>query len=94
MGSLSHYRVNHSRQVGRQMGDNLGMSFRSSLQYVCVECTHLNRLDDTILMSTHTIHFHVEIRLQFQKMSINICWLELSKEFHREHYENMPIQTY
>ena len=31
-------------------GDNLGMSFRSSIQYWYVECTHKNRLVELISM--------------------------------------------
>ena len=38
--------------------DNLGNFFRFSTQWLYVECTHLNRLDEAILMSTHNIQFH------------------------------------
>ena len=57
-------------------GENLGKSFVFSMQTWYVECTHENRLDEAILMSTHNIQFHDKI-----KNSINICFLELSEEF-------------
>ena len=34
---------------------------RTDLQYWYVECTHLNRLDEAILMSKHKIQFHNKI---------------------------------
>ena len=42
--------------------DNLGKSFRFSTQGLYVECTHKNCFDEAILMSTHNIQFHDEIR--------------------------------
>ena len=42
--------------------DNLGKSFRFSTQCLYVKCTHKNRLDEPILMSTHNIQFHDKIR--------------------------------
>ena len=38
--------------------DNLGNFFRFSTQWLYVECTHKNRLDEAILMSTLNIQFH------------------------------------
>ena len=38
--------------------DNLVKYFRVSTQQLYVVCTHLNRLDEAILMSTHNIQFH------------------------------------
>ena len=60
--------------------DNLGKSFRFSIQRLYVECTHKNRLDEAILMSTHNIQFHDKIR----KKSLHICFLELLEEFCRD----------
>ena len=34
-------------------------------------------------MSTHNIHFHDKIE-NFHKMTLNICFLELSEEFPRD----------
>ena len=34
-------------------------------------------------MNTHNIHFHDKIR-QFPKISLTICFLELSEEFPRD----------
>ena len=42
--------------------DNIGKYFRFSTQRLYVECTHLNRLGEAILMSTHNIQFHDKIR--------------------------------
>ena len=42
---------------------------------MCVECTHKNRLDEAILMSTHNIQIHDK------KTFLNISYLELSKNF-------------
>ena len=40
--------------------DNLGIFlFRFSTQLLIVKCTHLNRLDEAIQMSTLNILFHV-----------------------------------
>ena len=60
--------------------DNFGKSFRFSTQRLFVECTHLNRLDEAILMSTHNIQFHDKIR----KKSLNMCFLEVLEEFCRD----------
>ena len=44
-------------------GDNLGVSFRSSVKYWYVECTNLNCLSEAVLIiSTHNIQFHDKIR--------------------------------
>ena len=48
-------------------GDNLVMSFRSSLKIWYVECTQ-NRPDEAILMSAANIHFYNENK----KISLNI----------------------
>ena len=61
--------------------DNLGKSFRFSTQRLYVECTHLNHLNEAILMSTHNIQFHDKIR---KKKLLNICFLELLEEFCRD----------
>ena len=42
--------------------DNLVKSFRFSTQYLYVDCTHKNRLDEAILMSTYNIQFRVKVR--------------------------------
>ena len=39
---------------------------------------HENRLDDAILMSTHNIYFPDKVG-KIVKMSLNLCFLELSK---------------
>ena len=44
---------------------------------IYVESTHKNRLDEAILMSTHNLKFH-----KIKKISLYICFLELSEEFH------------
>ena len=41
--------------------DNLGNICRFATQLLYVECTHQNRLDEAILMSTHSIQFLDEI---------------------------------
>ena len=45
--------------------DKLEKSFRSSRYQWYFECTHQNRLSEAILMSTHNIQFHDEIRKKF-----------------------------
>ena len=42
----------------------------------------LNR-SEAILMSTHSIHFRDKIG-KFSKISLNICFLDLSEEFSRD----------
>ena len=42
-------------------------------------CTHYNRLDEAILMSTHNIQFHNKIR-KFPSIYV----LELSKKFRKD----------
>ena len=54
-----------------------GKSFRLSTQQLYVECTHKNRLDEAILMSTHNIQFHDKIR----KKSLNIRFMSFWKNF-------------
>ena len=47
--------------------DYFGKYFRLSTQRLYVECTHLNRLDEVVLMSTHNIQFHDKIRKKIPK---------------------------
>ena len=50
---------------------NLGISFRSSIKQWYVVCTHKNRLDEAILMSSYSIHFH-EVRISHDKRAIDV----------------------
>ena len=52
-------------------GDNLGMSFPFSVQQQYVQCTHLNQLNEVILMNIHNMQFPGKIR----KISLNICFI-------------------
>ena len=57
MGSSSHWGVSLSaRSVPGQEADgvNLGIPFRSSRNEFYVECTHENRLDDSLEYTQHT----------------------------------------
>ena len=45
----------------------------------CMMSTPKNCLDETILMSTYSIHFQNKIR-----KNLSICFLELSEEFPRD----------
>ena len=64
-------------------GYNLGMFFRSSIYYCYIEFTHENHLDEEILINTHIVHFMIK-KEKFPKISINICFLGLSREFPRD----------
>ena len=44
----------------------------------------LSVLDETILIMIHNIHFHDKLRNKIHKMSLNICFLELSEEFPKD----------
>ena len=61
MGSSSHWGLIMT-PVQEANSDNLEKSFRFSTQWLCVECTHYNRLDEAILKCTHNIQFHDKIR--------------------------------
>ena len=60
-------------------GNTLGMPFQFSTKQWYAMCTHKNRLVEAILMRTHSIHFHYNIKIPI--ISLNICFLELSEEF-------------
>ena len=79
MGSSSQWGL-ISAPVQEANSDNFRKSFRFSTQWLYVECTHENRLDEAILTSTHNIKFHDKIR----KKSLNICFLELVEGFCRD----------
>ena len=57
MGSSSQWGLIKAPGQGAN-GDNLRMSFQSSIKWWFVEWNHQNRLEETILRSTHNIHFH------------------------------------
>ena len=65
-GSSSHWGLIMA-PVQKTNSDNLGKSFQFSTQWLYVECTHLNCLDEAILMSTHNIQFHDKIRKKIPK---------------------------
>ena len=73
MGSSSHWGLIIAPGL-EAYGDNVGKYFCSIQKWY---------LDEAILMSTHNIHFHDEIR-KFPRKSLNICLLELSEEFCRD----------
>ena len=79
MGSSSHCGLIMA-QLQEGNNDNFGKSFWFSTQRLNVEYTHLNRLDEAILMSILNIQFHDKIR----KKILNIRFLELLEEFCRD----------
>ena len=54
--------------------DKIGIFFFDFLHNNCVDCTHLNRLDEAILMNTYNIQFHDKIR-KFTKRFVFLIYL-------------------
>ena len=77
MGSSSHWELIIAKEAN---GDNLGMAFRSSIKWY-FEYTHYNCIDEMILMSTHSIHFHCKIKKKKSLKYPKTCFLELRKNF-------------
>ena len=72
-------RVNHSTRMGDKLEQYMDV-FLIFYKILCVECTHQNHIDEAILMSTHSIHFHDKIG-NIPKIYLNICFLELWENF-------------
>ena len=52
--------------VQEAKSENLGILFYFIIE-LYIECTHYNRIDEVILMSTHNIQFHDKIRKKISK---------------------------